>query len=770
MAGNRVIFEDFVQRFDAGEVDESYIDELLAIVYPDDPDAGAAHKDRVLVDGKPVKFQAVGLNKRAQTAWNQQRLDQVKNPPIEPLPEVAEIPVPVEYENDIPDEVYDHPDYVPQIKQRVGIIQAVRTWGKQQAQIKDNRTEGVKVRCPFSHHVDNTPSAWCNTQKNTWYCGKCQVGGDVIDFYAARKHDLAPDQFHQDKQFARIVGEMADELGILIVSAADGGFAVEADTSTWASNQPDTVVPDEPELPPETATVVEQTEEGPLTVEMLVPGTLPPSEEASEPITLSEDDVMRGLAIEPELPEEEEEKDLPSYEWRDLGIKEGTFLHSWMVQAEQEMPWVPQEFYLGLGFQAIGIAMDHKTVGHTFGPLTGSTVQVYIGITGGGKSTALGRLKRLLQTATGAKRDHALASGVKLIGGVASAEAMVRRFKTEIPDINDPKADPTEVGTNVWYSEDELAVLMSKAGRSGGGHIKQRVMKFHDFYKSDPNRLEEVDDDYSVTNGASRICDTYFTGSFLTQPNSLKRIAEQHDLESGFFNRMTFWAGPARTERVLTNQQSVDPNPDYIKLYERMWKDCQFKYRVIPFSDEALLLADNHPLKPRLQQLHGEHDMYARWQMQVLRFSLLLAVNENEPLVQERHVSAAYQFVLNYIVPCAALMIESVQATERNEVGLIVDKMEEWVGKQYDKTGEWPEFRNAKAQRWWKNANPDDQNKATYLAGQNGTVINVTLLDGPWGSGKRTIAVVPTGDYALYADEQGKTYKYADFYAGRSKR
>ena len=57
-----MIFEDFVQRFDAGEVDESYIDQLVAIVYPEDAEGAAAHKARVVQDGKLVKFQAVGLN------------------------------------------------------------------------------------------------------------------------------------------------------------------------------------------------------------------------------------------------------------------------------------------------------------------------------------------------------------------------------------------------------------------------------------------------------------------------------------------------------------------------------------------------------------------------------------------------------------------------------------------------------------------------------------------------------------------------------------
>ena len=759
-----MIFEDFVQRFDAGEVDESYIDQLVAIVYPEDAEGAAAHKARVVQDGKLVKFQAVGLNKRAQTAWNERRLEQAKNP-IEPLPEVAEIPVPVEYENDIPDEVYDHPDYVPEIKSRVGIVQAVRTWGKPQAKINDNRTEGIMVRCPYSHHVDNVPSVWCNSQKNTWTCGKCGVGGDVIVFYAARKYDMDQSDMH-GPDFARIAREMADELGILIVSAADGSYTVEADTDSWASNQLDQPVPDEPELPPETATVIEQTDEGPLTVEMLVPGTLPPSEEASEPITLSEDDVMRGLAIEPELPEDEEEKDLPSYEWRDLGLPEDTFMYAWMENCTREMPSIPEEFFIGLGFQAIGMAMDHNVTATTHkGRLTGQTLCTYIANSAVGKSEAVNRVRSLLRRT--AAYDSSTADGVKIIKNCASAEDLIQRVQTVVPDPGDPKAT-IDLPTNSWLNVDELATFMGKANRGGASVVmKTTAMELHDFVKENYNIMEESVDGGSRTHGALLAKDTYFSATFTTQPQSLKRIAEISDMEMGFLNRMQFFAGPQRHEDDASNAIPRDPHPEYIALYARMLDTCDTRNERT-YTQEALELVQHHPLKARLHQLAQSSPMYGRYRVQVYRFAMFLAVNENSVEIEARHINAAYKFVAGYITPCAALVADAVQEQERDAVGIVVDKMEEWVGKQFDKKGEWPEFRNAKATRWWKNANAGDQNKAVWLAGQNGTVVRVTLIEGPWGSGKRTVAVLPTGDYAPYED--GKTYKYVDFYAGRSKR
>lgn len=761
-------FTDFVKRFDAGEVGEAQIDELLDILYGDDAAAKQERRDRVVVGGQIIKFQAVGLNKQAQAAWREAQKTPLASSP-EPLPDL-----PPEFEADIPDEVYERPDYVPQIKSRVGIVQAVRTWGKNQARIKDNRTEGVKVRCPYSHHTDNRPSAWVNTSKNTWYCGKCEVGGDVIDFYAAAKHDLTPADFHRSPQFARIVEEMADELGIQIVSTPDGGFVVETDTSQWASNQLDVTEKVEDQLPPSSATVIEQTDEGPVTLEMVSAPSLPPSIEASEPITISTEDVLRGLELDDELPDEDEDDFDPDrrlvYEWRDLGIPANTFLYDWMTQAEQEINWVPQEFLLGLGFQAVGAACAHSTTSLAFGlPLTAATLYVLIGDSGGGKSTAVNRLRHLFQNAVGPKWDNALGSGVKIIEGVSSAEALTLRVKTEIIDINDPKAPPTEVPTNAWYVEDELATFISRSRRQGGEHIKQRVMRFHDFTKKE-DRPELVVEDMSLSNSYRAVHDSFFTGTFLTQPAVLPDLASRNDLVSGFFNRMCFFMGHPREQRMF-HANPIDPNPPYIKTYERMWKDCQLRKRVIPFSDDAAVLVNSHPLNTRMDAWAQQSPMFARWQLTMLRVSLMLAVNENSLLVEVRHVEAAYRFVSEYLIPCAAVMVDASLKPKQDEVGILVGEIESFCNRYFDRHGEWPEARLIKNQRWWKHATPYDQDRARTLAGRNGTVVEIQLIDGPWGPGKtRTVSVVPTGDYSVYDDAHGKKYKYADFYAGRKVR
>lgn len=759
-------FENFVHRFDEGQIGLEQIEELLQIVYPSNEER-QARRERLIVDGKIVKFQAVGLNRQAQQISQEQ--DRVAGQP-QPAPEPIQ-DLPGDLSKDIPEEVYDRPDYVPEIKSRVGIVQAVRTWGKQQAVIKDHRTEGVKVRCPYSHHVDNVPSAWVNTQKNTWFCGKCQIGGDVIDFYAAAKHDLQPTDFHRHSRFHQIIEEMADDLGIQIVSAADGGFSVEAKTESWESNLTDKESEELPERPtePVPTTVIEQTPEGPMTYEEFFEPSVPASAEASEPVTITDDELLRGLELEDEIDEYEffDINEVPSFDWRELDLNEDTFLHSWMTQAEDELGWVPIEFFVALGFQAISIACSHRTTSKSFGlPLTGSTLCVLVGTTAAGKSTATNRLSDLISRAVGPKWDRQLGTGVKKITSIASAEALTQRVRTDIDDPKNPDQQ-MEVPSNVWYLEDELAQLVSRSRRSGGEHIKQRIMRFHDFAKT-KDEPEMVAEDHSLTGGYRDVHDTYFTGTFLTQNEAIRDLVEKKDLVSGFFNRMMFFMGNSRTKRLASANHSIDPNPDYVKKYERMWKDCQLRKRVIPFSSEALALIDQHPLHQKLDAIQAQSDMFARWQMMVLRFSFLLAVNENATDINEKHVNAAYHFTASYIIPCAASMVKlSKPVNEKNVLG---DQIVEWLGSKFDKDGVWPEGRTLRAHRTWKDSDAEIRTRTLDLLFKNQEVVQVTLIEGPWGTGERSILVRPEGDFIVFADAHNKKFKYADFYDNRSNR
>jgi hypothetical protein len=233
---------------------------------------------------------------------------------------------------------------------------------------------------------------------------------------------------------------------------------------------------------------------------------------------------------------------------------------------------------------------------------------------------------------------------------------------------------------------------------------------------------------------------------------------------------MCFFMGKGRDKRRF-NANHIDPNPPYIKTYERMWKDCQTRKRIIPFSDPAADLVDNHPLNTRMEAWAQESPMFARWQIIMLRTALLLAVNENQPTVEARHVQAAYRFVSEYLIPCAAIMVDASLTSREDEASSVGSAIVDWAGRYFDKHGVWPEAAFVRNQRFWKKASMVIRNRAEELAIRGRDVVKVQLIDGPWGPGKtRTILVCPTGDYSVYDESHGKKFKYADFYAGRQVR
>jgi hypothetical protein len=232
-------FDDVSGATREGRVTIEHVDGWLDVL---DLDAEAREQRRgrvVAADGTLVLFQVVALHRSAREMAKAKHVADVLTPPP-PAVTDSGIVVPEELMRDVPEPVYDDPlpDLAGEIKRRVGIISAVRLFGKPQDVIKDNKTEGIKIRCPYTAHNDANPSAWVNTEKNTWYCGVCQVGGDVIDFYAARKHGFKPADFHHGSEFSEMVKELGAEVGLSVVRR-NGKLEIEDEEAPLPSPLPD---------------------------------------------------------------------------------------------------------------------------------------------------------------------------------------------------------------------------------------------------------------------------------------------------------------------------------------------------------------------------------------------------------------------------------------------------------------------------------------------------------------------------------------------------
>lgn len=705
---------------DDGERKE--VEAQLSVLYGDDEtdDKGARRAQIINPDGTINPFQRRAL----QSSVERKQREDAKGPPAStPIPEVAP-----EYADDIPEPVPgydDRPDLVGLIKGKVDILSAAQSWGKSHQIKTGNRREGIHVRCPFPAHIDNNPSAWINLDKDTWYCGKCEVGGDQIDFYAAATHSLHPDDFHRSTEFRTILIEICHQVGIDPDPSPPSPLPVQEDD--------DVVVPMlEPEIP--------------AAPDNTAPTTPMPSIAALDP-----DPDKDPVFVDPL-----EESGLPSYDWQNLDIAPGTFLSDWMIGNIEDLPSIPQEFFIMLGFQAVGLACGHHVQTVTdMGVLNASLLLTLVGPSGEGKSLALERLVDLFNEIPASKWNFKIGSGIKVITTPGSPEALLMKMRHEIEDPQDPLRKE-EVPITGFLHEDELATFLFKAGRKGGEHMKQRVMGFHDFRK---RRLEPelVFSDDALSTGERNVYDSYFAATWGTQPAVLRRQIEDHDMYSGFMNRVIPVFGPRRVVADVRKRWNLQ-TPVYVPAWEKMWRRLRGAPLLtkIEISTEALQYVHVHPLWILMNSYQDRDDLsiLSRIRQNCHRLALILAVNDGSSKVEPRHYDSVFRFVEGYLQKCYAMFVSAAKATESKD---IKEKLLEFLHREFKNTQRWPTRRKIARQRFWAAASEQVQRIALDNLLVNRQIAMVNLKEG-----QRTtevcIATDMDGYWASYASMNGKIF------------
>lgn len=743
-------FPDAAAAFRNNEITEQDVADWAQFLYHDDTNALANKLKQCGVPGMGlVQFQVVTLHRMAKEKHD--------TAPVS-LP-AAETPVPEEFMRDVPEPVYEDPlpDLAGEIKSRLGIIACVRKFGKPQEKISDRSVEGIKVRCPHNDHPDHVPSAWVNTNKNVWHCGKCMTGGDVIDFYAARQ-GLNLKTFHRDGSFTDLVREMGAELGLAVKKARTGSWEIVEDGEEWPSPLPDR--PEATEQPPTRDVAAEDGEELRLT-----PGqpehVHPASHEASEPVTIPIGKMFEGVAFEAEdfVDEEYTETGTPTLDWRDLPVNPHTFLGMFMAYAQKYYPWVPEEYYLFAGLQAIGLATGHHTQSFTGSRLTGSLMLAMIGPSGGGKSTAVSELRKMFGRIGIVQFNPSLGTGIKVLPSPGSAEALVKSIYTEVEDVA-PEIPGTkhEVGVTAWLHEDEFATLVAKGNRTGST-LKPRIIQLYDFVKTDPMKQELVIEDFSLSGGMRTLHDSYFSAVFTTQTDAIRSMMESVDLISGFLNRIIPVMGPQRQRRKIAGALIPPPVPDHDAAYEALWRRSRESWKMIPFTDDALELVDCHPFLHKVENLAKYDSLYSRVQHMTLRIAFLLAVNNYETEVDARYVEAACTMGSSYLMGCFQKLRGAVIANEFDECA---ERIMQYVKRYYDKHGEWPGQKKWVKDRSYGDYTSTARQRALDILFNERRLVRIQLTT---GKGVEQAFVIPDGEWAGYADKHEKRYVREEFYA-----
>jgi hypothetical protein len=494
-----------------------------------------------------------------------------------------------------------------------------------------------------------------------------------------------------------------------------------------------------------------------------------PSSEASEPVTISTDDMMRGVALDDDMLDytgtadekpDDENADV-TLDWRSLPINPQSFLGQWMEHAETYYPNVPKEYFLFVGLQAIGLAMGHWVTSTTLGrKLTAQLMITLVGPSGGGKTTAVSELMKMFRNVMGPKFDEDLGTGVKIVSSPASSEALLKSIYTEIEDTTSPiPGTKRETGVTAWLYEDEFATFVDRASRRGGGTLKTRLMQLYDFSKHESMTVQElVIDEFSLTSGRRVLHDTFFAGCFTTQTDAVRAMMTRVDLVSGFLNRIIPVFGPDGGDDDLDEFVIVPPSPPHQDAYRHLWDRCRSGAQHIPFTDEALKFATSHPVRKKLIALAKEDSMFARGQHMALKIAMLLAVNNAEKQIDEKYIAGAFGGFGTYYAQVIGKLRTAVIGTEFDDAA---DNIVEFVRAFYNKHKRWPTGREWKDSRSYKKYDSVVRLKSLELLYAFGTLVRVKLAK---GKATQEVFVIPEGEWSDYSSAHGKKFNFEEFY------
>lgn len=441
---------------------------------------------------------------------------------------------------------------VDRIVDTIDIIDAYNRWCGKSTPEPGGRTEGIKVSCPRPDHPDRNPSAWINTDKQTYFCGGCQEGGDKYTI-AAHRFGYGADYQH-GKNFPDLKRDMVRDLGYVVEKSAMSGrvlIAPPQDESDSSSDPPTTGPPLSTSPSDDLAPADDDDDLASLAADFGASSNAgsgdssdapAPDTGQSEPPSGQGGQVVR-LADRWDPDADELIVEYPSVPWRTL-LPEDTFMRRWMEVCSHDD--LPEEFYFWLGMMAVGFAGGRDVVLADNPEVRTNLYVCLYGHSGMGKSRAVGALTALLREALPYDHEDPGSTGTYLVPSPGSSEALVDAFSKPIEDGTGRHLGWAEVRGLVRF--DELSTLIGRASRAGNP-MKPALMEFFDGYHPIEHK----------TRGMGHVhAENYYTSVLTsTQPRSIRTLLSQGDADSGFANRWIFAAGKEKMPEAY-GRQSLD--------------------------------------------------------------------------------------------------------------------------------------------------------------------------------------------------------------------
>lgn len=572
----------------------------------------------------------------------------------------------------------DEDNQIDQLLLSLGIVDAYRRWcGKMEPKV-GNKTESIMVSCPYPGHVDNEPSAWLNSDKDTGNCAICG-GFDRYDLAAWHFGVPAPG-YKTNGQFPELRRRIAGELGLVITRTPAGNEVIE-------------------EPPKETRKLsivpAPEAEEEPGSNHVI---QLPDQDE-------DEDEVAHIIAPPPhEMPQE-------PLDWEQCIMPDSTFLRTWMDLCRVDD--LPEEYYFFLGLMALGAALGNDILLQDREPVRGNLMVCLVGSSGLGKSRSTRALKALLDKAFPFDKM----GGCRWIANVGSAEALVDEFNVEE---DDGAGNFVKVPVRGVLRFDELATLSQKANRQGST-IKQMVMEMYD----SPAEIHTR----SRTAGVSRARGHHFQMVSSTQPSVMSTLLSDTDAISGFLNRWIFVNG---TQKALVAwggtpieiEDAVIPLKE-VRIWGLMWKkpiilEADAAIRFSQFFHEELV-----PLK-----LNDETPLFARSDLLMKKLMLLMAADQLKAYVSVDVVEACIR-IWRYLKTIYAFVQDEAsvdqEVKKRNNVEDDILRVCNFHATQSGVNATMRDIQKRLGQQKWKRYGIESVNRAMKALCVSGQLMEYTL-------------------------------------------
>lgn len=558
----------------------------------------------------------------------QQKLEERRRLAAEEAARLAPEPEPSHDADLIPqaDDSYTEQDQeLDRLISSIDIRDAYRKWcNKSPIDASNKRTEGIKISCPKPDHADRDPSAWINTDKQVWFCGGCQEGGDTYDI-AAYHFGYDVPGYKDGQEFHKLRKDMAESYGYTFISPP--GIKGEV-----------LVPPPEPPKVHVGPPAVDKTDKPDITP----PAAEPPAEDSDAEIV--------------DLFDDDEDITFPAFDWRTI-VPEDTFLDSYMKQVSQDD--VPEEYHFWNGLLALGFALGRDVTLEDLIPVYGNLFVCTLGHSGAGKSKARYHLDRLLDRALPHRWDDPLSKGIRKVSSPGSAEVLIHNFSKPIPDPLNPKAIAFYAPVRGMIDFNELSALVGRSNRQGNV-TKPVLMQLYD--------MESSVSTSSMTHGLKEAREPFASALTTTQPRAIRTLLTRGDADSGFLNRWIFAAGPEK-QKVAIGGIRIDIEPAVAPLLEVAgWAGSFGTSEQVTWSDEA------HELFTKFFHSNIEPDkkrdrsgLLVRMDLLMKKLVLLFTANRKVKTVPIESVEDAIA-MYSYIIDCYSIPAGQIGNSLQHEV------------------------------------------------------------------------------------------------------